>query len=128
MLLFVYIQRRNRYMSSIESCVLKLGVDPSVSGYKKLTEAVRIYLSTDEKVTLKTICKTIGSKHSLSDKAVFREIDYALKKAKNIDTNLEKLTGIKIYEEDIRPKYVISLVVEYMKQETEENGFLTQIM
>ncbi len=107
-------------MNSIDSYALRLGIAPCISGYKKFTEAVNMYLHTDGMPTLKNICEQIGEKYLLSGKAVFRAIDYAIKTAKDLNKNLSELTGIKVYEEDIRPKYVIYLVVQCIKQALED--------
>lgn len=107
-------------MKNIDNCALKLGIDPSMSGYEKFVEAVNLHLQNSGKLTLNKICKTIGSKHSMNGKAVMREIDYALKKARDINANLQELTGRKIYDEDIRPKYVICLVAKYIAGDNDE--------
>lgn len=108
-----------------KECALKLGIFPCISGYAEFGEAVAMFVHSKNKPTLKSVCESIGKARSLGAEAVFRDIAYALKTARNITENLFALSGVKVQAEDIRPKFVICLVAECIERDLEEQAFFT---
>ncbi len=96
---------------------VKLGIAPSVAGFDRFREAVAYCVTSEETRSMKYICERIGEKRFMQGKTVQREIGYAVKTADNLSGRIYDLLGLKVREEDIRPKYIIRLVAFFVKRE-----------
>lgn len=95
---------------------VKLGIAPSVVGFERFTDAVVLCTMCDGMPTIKYICEKVGETCALGAKTVLREISYAIKTADNICGRIYELLGLRIRPEDVRPKYIISLVAFFIKR------------
>lgn len=99
---------------------LKLGIAPCISGYSEFVKAVAEYVNNERKLSLKEVCHSIGKSRSVGSDTVFRTIKYAINTANGIREKLSELSGFKVREEDIRPKYVICLVADCIERDLAE--------
>lgn len=96
---------------------VKLGIAPCVTGFERFADAVVVYATCSEIRPLKTVCEQIGVRRSLNPRTVLRAINYAIKTADDLCGKIYEQFGLKVRQEDIRPKYVICLVAQCIKRD-----------
>lgn len=82
-----------------------------------MSEAIAMYVQSNNRLPLKKICQLIGEKYSTRGETVFRAISYAIKTTPDIRENLSALSGITVRKEDMRPKYVVCLIAHCIELE-----------
>lgn len=122
--IFCVLTKEVIYMKNITSYAtdyaLQLGMSPALSGFDKFVQAVAIYASSPELPDFDDVCKRIGKRCSMHYNTVEHAVSYALKATPNLLDKLYELTGYKLQEVDIRPKYIVCLVAQYIKRDVEE--------